>query len=183
MSSRVLIPLLCLGAVAFACGPRARNEASTPKKNGATVAQNASTAPAIVPQGTPRVTGSRTSKTPVTATISVDSTATSVRFTLSVVNTSKKRVEINFPSGQTYDFVVIDSLGREMWRWGGDRMFTQAVRNKLLGAGDRLEFQETMKTRGLPPGRYIARASLTSANYPLRDEAEFTVSGTTIASR
>jgi hypothetical protein len=183
MSSRVLIPLLCVGAVALACGPRSRNEASTPKKNGATVAQNASAAPAIIPQGTPRVANTSSSKSPVTATIAVRSTETSVDLTLLVVNTSKKRVEINFPSGQTYDFIVIDSVGREMWRWGGDRMFTQAVRNKLLGAGERLEFQESLKTRGLPPGRYVARATLTSANYPLRQEAEFTVTGTTIASR
>jgi hypothetical protein len=182
MSSRVLIPLLCVGAVAFACGPRARNEASTPKKNGATVAQNASTAPAIIPQGTPRVS-SNASKSPVTATISVESTETSVSLTLRVVNTSKKRVEINFPSGQTYDFIVIDSVGREVWRWGGNRMFTQAVRNKLLGAGDQLQFQESMKTHGLPAGRYVARATLTSANFPLRQEAEFTVTGTTVASR
>ena len=182
MSSRVLIPLLCVGAVAFACGPRARNEASTPRKNGATLAQHATSAPAVIPQGTPRAMSSA-SKSPVTATISVESTETTVRFELQVVNTSKKRVEINFPSGQTYDFAVIDSLGRVMWRWGGDRMFTQAVRNKLLGAGERLEFEESMKTRGLAPGRYIARATLTSANYPLVQEAEFTVTGTTLASR
>jgi hypothetical protein len=183
MSSRVLIPLLCLGAVAFACGPRARNEASTPKKSGATVAQNTNTTPAIVPQGAPRVTSKASSNSPVSATMSVRSTETNVSFELLVTNTGKKRVEINFPSGQTYDFVVIDSIGREMWRWGGNRMFTQAVRNKLLGAGESLEFQESMKTRGLAPGRYTARATLTSANYPLLQEAEFTVTGTTIASR
>ena len=182
MSSRVLIPLLCVGAVAFACGPRARNEASTPKKDGATLAQNAATTPAIDQQGTPRVSGN-TQKSPVSAKISVENKETAVNFELVVVNTSKKRVEINFPSGQTYDFVVIDSVGREMWRWGGNRMFTQAVRNKLLGSGEQLAFVESMKTRGLPPGRYIARATLTSANFPLSEEAEFTVTGTTIASR
>jgi hypothetical protein len=175
--------MLCLGAVAFACGPRARNEASTPKKTGATVAQSESKTVAVVPQGTPRAVTSSARKSAVSATMAVQSTETTVSFALSVVNTGKKRVEINFPSGQTYDFVVVDSIGRELWRWGGDRMFTQAVRNKLLGAGERLEFQESMKTRGLPPGRYVARATLTSANYPLRQEAEFTVTGTTIASR
>jgi hypothetical protein len=180
MSSRVLIPLLCVGAVAFACGPRARKEASTPKQ-GATVAQNASATPLVIPQGSPRVTSS--SKSPVSATISVQRTESSISFALQVVNTSKKRVEINFPSGQTYDFVVVDSVGREMWRWGSDRMFTQSLRNKLLSAGERLEFQESLKARTLPPGRYIARATLTSTNYPLSGETEFTVTGTTIASR
>ena len=182
MSSRVLIPLLCLGAVAFACGPRARNEASTPKKNGATVAQTEPASPAVTLQSATRTT-SGAQKSPVKATISVQGGASTINFALQVVNTSKKRVEINFPSGQTYDFAVIDSVGREMWRWGGDRMFTQAVRNKLLGAGQRLEFQESVKARTLPPGRYIARATLTSANFPLLEETEFTVTSTTIASR
>ena len=99
------------------------------------------------------------------------------------MNTSKKRVEITFPSGQTYDFVVLDSAGQEVWRWGSDRMFTQAVRNKLLAAGESLDFEETLNSGPLPPGKYTARATLTSANFPLVEEAEFLVTPTTIASR
>jgi hypothetical protein len=110
-------------------------------------------------------------------------TESRISFALHVINTGKKRVEITFPSGQTYDFVVLDSLGREMWRWGSNRMFTQAVRNKLLGGGETMEFEESLKSVPLSPGRYVARATLTSANYPLTEETEFTVTTTTIASR
>lgn len=182
MSSRFLIPVLCVGAVAFACNPRTNNEASTRTSSGAAVTQVASSSPAVGQQGSPRVTA-KTSKSPVSAQISVRRNEATFRFSLRVVNTSKKRVEITFPSGQTYDFVVLDSVGREMWRWGNDRMFTQAVRNKLLGAGDALDFEETLKSRPLPPGRYVARAMLTSANFPLVEQTEFTVTPTTIASR
>jgi hypothetical protein len=35
----------------------------------------------------------------------------------------------------------------------------------------------------LPPGRYTARAMLTSVNYPLTQQAEFTIPEPTIASR
>ena len=182
MSSRILIPTLCVGAVVFACSPRPNNEASTPRNARASATQTVSSTPAISQQGSPRA-AAKVAKSPVSAQISVRRTESNIRFALRVVNTSKKRVEITFPSGQTYDFVVIDSVGREMWRWGSDRMFTQALRNKLLGAGESLDFEETLKAPALPPGRYTARATLTSANYPLVEQTEFTVTPTTIASR
>ena len=182
MSSRFLIPLLCVGAVAFACSsPRTSSEVST-RKNAAPAEQTASTSAVIRLEGAPRA-ATKTQKSPVSAQIYVRRSESRVQFALHVVNTSKKRVEITFPSGQTYDFVVLDSVGREMWRWGSDRMFTQAVRNKLLAAGESLDFEETLNSGPLPPGRYTARATLTSANFPLVEEAEFLVTPTTIASR
>jgi len=182
MSSRFLIPLLCAGAVAFACSsPRTNNEVSM-RKSVASV-QAASNPAAIRQQGDPRA-ASKTQTSPVSGQIYVRRNDSRIQFALRVVNTSKKRVEITFPSGQTYDFVVLDSAGREMWRWGSDRMFTQALRNKLLAAGEALDFEETLNSgRPLPPGKYTARATLTSANFPLVEEAEFLVTPTTIASR
>lgn len=184
MSSRFLISVLCVGAVAFACGPRPHNEASAPKKN-TVLAQQASELPVVRQQGLSRAAmpNDKDTRAPVTAQLYVRKNESEIRFALHVVNTSKKKIEIKFANGQTYDFVVLDSTGREMWRWGSTRMFTQALRNKLLRAGESLEFEETMKETPLPPGRYIARATLTSTNYPLVQEAEFTVSGTTLASR
>ena len=181
MSSRFLISLLCVGAVAFACGPRAHNEASAPKKNGAIVAQTPTPPVSIVRQaGSPRA---REAKPIVTAQLYVHSSDSIVRLALHVVNTSKKRVELTFPGGQTYDFVVLDSLGREMWRWGTGRMFTQALRNKLLAGGETLDVEETWTSSLLPPGRYTARGTLTSLNYPLVQETEFTVTEPTVAVR
>jgi hypothetical protein len=184
MSSRFLISVLCVGAVAFACGPRARNEATTPRKN-TVLAQAASELPIARQQGLSRasLTTDKDSNSPVAAQLYVRKNESDIRFALHIQNTSKKRLEIKFANGQTYDFVVLDSTGREMWRWGSARMFTQALRNKLLRAGESLEFEESMKEIALPPGRYIARATLTSTNYPLVQEAEFTVSGSTLASR
>lgn len=183
MSTRFLIAMLCVGAVAFACGPRAHNEASAPKKNKSSVAQAVSkAAPAPRQQGSPRTVNGK-SKAPVTAQLYVRAHDSSIRFSLHVVNTSKKRVELTFPSGQTYDFVILDTLGREVWRWGDGRMFTQTLQNKLLGGGESLDLEETLSSSTLPPGRYTARALLTSENYPLVQQTEFTIRGTTIASR
>jgi hypothetical protein len=179
MSSRFFIPALCVGAVAFACGPRAHNEASAPKKD---QTQSVATAAAPRQQGAARA-GRRTEKPSVAAQLFVRTDESAIHLALQVMNTGKKRVELTFPSGQTYDFVILDSLGREMWRWGNGRMFTQAVRNKTLAGGETLELEETMKSSPLPPGKYVARALLTSENFPLVQQAEFTVTGTTIASR
>jgi hypothetical protein len=140
---------------------------------------------AVAQQGAPRVEHHDAKPIPsaIAALLYVHASDTNIRFALHVVNNGKKRIELTFPSGQTYDFVILDSLGREMWRWGNGRMFTQALRNQPLSGGETIELEESMKTAILPPGRYIARALLTSANFPLVQEAEFTVAPTTVASR
>ena len=94
-----------------------------------------------------------------------------VRFSLKVVNTTPKSVEVNFASGQAYDFVVVDSLGREVWRWSADRIFTQSVRNKLLGRGEAITASE--KWSPAKPGRFMAIAHLTSSNFPVEEKVSF----------
>ena len=181
MSSRFLIPVLCVGAVVYACGPRAHNEASKPSKNGATMAQSTTKA-----ASTARRTSSRkpkTDKSAVSGLLYVHAGDSSIRLAFHVVNTSDRRVEITFPSGQTYDFVILDSLGREMWHWGSGRMFTQTLRNKVLDGGETLDVEETWRASALAPGRYTARAVLTSENYPLVQQTDFTVEATTVAQR
>lgn len=182
MSSRILIPCLCVGAVIFACGPRTNNEAATLEKDSVELAH--STPLLVAQQGEERAHSSSTDSSGLTADLYVRTSGNEISFALNVVNNTKKNVELNFPTGQTHDFVVIDSAGREMWRWSEGRMFTQALRNKLLGKGEALEITETMKRdKPLPAGRYTARALLTSRNHPITREAEFTVTSTTVAVR
>lgn len=179
MSSRVVFSTLCIGAVAFACGPQSRNQASE-LKSAAIVATNTGDL-AIRQQGESRRAHLKDSA--LDAELIVRTAESPMRLALHVVNTSKKRVEVTFPSGQTHDFVVLDTAGREVWRWGAGRMFTQAFRNKLMAAGSTLELEEELKSVQLKPGRYIARGTLASSNYPLIQEAEFTIPAPTVASR
>ena len=180
MSSRFVIPALCVGAVAYACGPQTHNEAAAPVKSAAIVASTASDIP-IQQQGEPR--SARLKDSALDAQLFVRTNESSMRLALHVVNTSKKRVELTFPSGQTHDFVILDTAGREVWRWADGRMFTQTLRNKLLSAGASLELEEELKSVTLAPGRYIARGTLVSDNYPVSQEAEFTIPAPTVASR
>jgi hypothetical protein len=61
-----------------------------------------------------------------------------LRFTFNVANAGTRRVEVKFPSGQTHDIVVLDSAGRELWRWADGRMFTEARQYRGIGGGDSL---------------------------------------------
>lgn len=87
-----------------------------------------------------------------------------VTLTFTVANPSKDAAKVVFPSGQKYDFVVIDSAsGKEAWRWSAGRGFTQAIVEQTLPAGGTLSFVE----KWTPPsrGRYLARAVLTSTSH------------------
>ena len=137
------------------------------------------TSPVAMQQGTARSTR-KSGK--VEAELFVRTNGDAISLALHVVNNTKKSVELTFATGQTHDFVVIDSTGREVWRWAQGRMFTQTLRNKLLGGGETLEVEERVKD-SLAPGRYTARAVLKSTNYPLEQTAEFTISSTSLALR
>lgn len=96
-----------------------------------------------------------------------------VAFAFRVVNRGN-RVEVMFPSGQTHDFVVLDSTGRELWRWSEGRMFTQALQTRVLNRGDTLVFRANWDPATLR-GRFTVVARLVSDNYPLERRTDFLV--------
>ncbi len=166
MNTRFVIPLLCVGALALACSTRTHSERAVTPSALATLAGQ--TTSAVHPRG-------RTPASPRLASsfgVHVDSSR--VHFALDVANVGDKHVELAFPTGQAYDFVVDDSLGREVWRWAKGRMFTQAMRTKLLGTGDDMRIDETWDHPRLH-GRYVAVAMLHSSNYPVEERVEFVV--------
>ena len=97
-----------------------------------------------------------------------------VRFALRVTNETKKHVELSFPNGQTHEFVVVDSVGREVWRWSSTRLFTQAVQNKLLSSGESMRVTEQW-THPTRHGKYTVIATLNSTNFPVQQHAEFMI--------
>ncbi len=162
MNSRLLISLLCAGAVALACGSLTRHDvtpigASVARATSSRhLANNTSTA------ATPNVNGN----------FAVDVEPHALHFALRLTNDSKKHVELAFPNGQQYDFAVLDSVGREVYRWGAGRMFTQSVQNKLIEGEATVHIDERAEMT-LPHGKYIAVATLHSSNYPLSERSTF----------
>jgi hypothetical protein len=164
MNSRVIIAVLCAGAVIFACGPRSHSESGT-----LGAAQTSSPIAKIVQRPRRTIKEAR-----IDSRFKVEVKPNRVHFALDVLNTGGKHVELSFPSGMSYDFVVMDSLGREVWQWSDGRMFTQGVQNKQLGTGDSMQVDGTWDT--LPqPGQYTAIATLNSSNHPVKQRVDFVV--------
>jgi hypothetical protein len=154
MNGKVSLTLLASAVLAFACGPRARNEtASSPTES----TRNAASADP---------------NSPLASSLDV-SVEDGVRFEFAIVNASKKKLEVNFADGRTHDVVVFDANGREVWRWSEGKMFTQAVQNRVLRTTDAIRFEEAWQDP--LPGSYVAVATLASANYPVERRVEFVV--------
>jgi len=167
MNTRLLISLLCAGALAFACGPRPN----------ADVPPVATAAPAHAEAAAAHASRRKPSgdETATIERLELDhGLAVADKPALDVTNTGEHFTEVRFPTGQSYDFAVVDSTGREVWRWSRHHLFTQGVRNKQLGAGKTMEVSETWRD-GAAPGRYTAIATLKSENYPVERRVDFVV--------
>jgi hypothetical protein len=154
MNTRLLIPLLLAGAVALACGTSSHSSAAvSPTVKSTSVAIKAGTAP-------------------IASEFRVRPHPKALEFALHVTNPTKKSVELVFPSGQEYEFSVMDSTGTEVYRWGTGRMFTQSLQNKLLDGGETMHIEERAE-KTLPVGSYTAVATLRSTNYPVEQRFSF----------
>jgi hypothetical protein len=153
MQNRIILPLLIAASVAFARGSFAGDEHKTLASKNEKAGK----------------------KEVLATTFDVSRPAgedASLRFALRVVNNTTKMVEINFPDGQTHDFVVNDSTGKEVWRWSEGRMFTQAMRSKTLKGKDETVFAESWESKGFH-GSFTAIATLKSENFPVETKVQF----------
>ena len=174
MNNRLIISLLIAGALAFACGPRSRTEGSTTLAAALPVRAIMRSSTPISHAGKKRDAGNAKTPAKLDAKFGVDVKTKALHFALRVTNVGSKHAELDFPTGQSHDFAVLDSDGKEVWRWADGRMFTQGVQNKQLGAGQALRLTE--KWDSIPnPGRYTAVATLNSSNYPVEQRVEFVV--------
>jgi hypothetical protein len=174
MNTRLIISLLCAGALAFACGPRSRSEA--PAAIATARPHRAADTHAVANAArSRRVSAGKSNAKPeakLDSRFNVVIAQRDVRLALDVTNVGAKHAELTFPSGQSYEFVVVDSVGKEVWRWSQKRLFTQGVQNKQLGAGDAMQIAETWKP-AVRPGRYTAIATLRSSNFPVEQRVDF----------
>ena len=165
MHTRLLISLLCAGAVALACGSFARHDVPVRRLAATTVQptvrQSSRKAKAEPP---PKVNGN----------FAVHIEPHALQFAFNLTNEGKKQVELTFPDGQQYDFTVVDSAGHERYRWGSGRMFTQSVQNKLIDGASTMRITERVELT-LPRGTYVAVATLRSSNFPMKESATFAV--------
>ncbi|MFB6188360.1 MAG: BsuPI-related putative proteinase inhibitor [Halapricum sp.] len=90
-------------------------------------------------------------------TLSADRDDDGVTITLTAENTGSEPVELTFPDGQVVE-IVAEQDETEVWRYGADRMFAQALQVETLAAGGRLS--ESVTWPGSSAGTYRIRAWL-----------------------
>lgn len=78
---------------------------------------------------------------------------------LTLRNTTGAPLELNFGSGQTFDLVVRDEEGKDVWQWSEGRGFTQVLRTEMV-SGERLW---VVKLPALQAGRYSVEGWLTTS--------------------
>ena len=147
-----LVPAFALAAaMVYACGPRSHSSEAPERARSVS-------GPSIV------------------TTLDVRQRGHQLAFTFRVTNNAKKKLELVFPSGQTHEVVVFDAVGEEVWRWSDGRMFTQALQNRIIAAGDTLTLEMIWTPKEASPGSTMtAVATLLSDNHPLEQRTDFVV--------
>ena len=115
------------------------------------------------------------------ATMGVETGHDVVRLTLHVTNTSGAPIELQFTSGQRYDFQVVEvddagQVGETVWTWSADKSFMQAVGVETLEPGRSLTFTEEWASAGVR-GDLLGRGTLTSTSHPVAQSVRFELTG------
>jgi len=126
------------------------------------------------PMPTPSPTGAPAADGPLASTLQVAARGDSVHLSFQVTNAGTSPVALTFPSGQYADFTVSDGT-RELWRWGADMMFTQAVRNVSLAPGETRAYEAVWARPSGIQGQLTARAWLTAQQVRAERSARFTL--------
>jgi len=70
-----------------------------------------------------------------------------IEFILSVKNNSSQEGVLAFNSGQQFDFYVEDANNFEVWRWSANQLFTQALTEIKIPAGETVTFKQKWNQR------------------------------------
>jgi Intracellular proteinase inhibitor len=128
----------------------------------ALIAGCASREPSAGPEGPPLLASVKA------ATFGTDSAV----FSLQVTNTTAAPVALDFRTGQEFDFVVLRGT-EEVWRWSGDRMFTQALRTDTLAAGETRTYSASWAPLPRAAGEYTVRGLLSARNVQVEQATRF----------
>lgn len=90
-----------------------------------------------------------------------------ITLTLRAVNNSDRVVTLTFRTAQRFDFVLLDSERKEVWRWAARRAFAQVVGRETLPPSGARTYTATVEER-LAPRVYTATGLLTAQEENLR---------------
>lgn len=153
MSRRLVVAILCIAAVAYACAPRINATERTVHASTATRPSKGDTA--------------------LSAALDLRPAGREVTMVFRVANPTAKTVELRFADGRTHDFAVLDASGREVWRWSTGRFYTQSLQTRTVTRDQEVRYEGAW--RATAPGTYTVVASLASSRHPLTQRAQVTI--------
>lgn len=80
----------------------------------------------------------------VTVTPEAEIKDDSIIMKVTLTNNSKNAVSFNHSSGQKYDFKLLDADKKVLYTWSADKMFTMALINSKIEAGNSVVYTETL---------------------------------------
>ncbi|WP_418198919.1 BsuPI-related putative proteinase inhibitor [Alkalihalobacterium sp. APHAB7] len=90
--------------------------------------------------------------------LKVDKEEDKLAFTLSLTNKGNETVTLEFPTGQLFDFIVVNEKSEVVYKYSEGMMFTQAIVQKNLGPNETMTFTDEwdlmVNGERVPPGRY-----------------------------
>lgn len=104
--------------------------------------------------------------------LQVTTSGDSVHLLLQVTNAGSAAMELQFRSGQTYDFAVLQGE-RELWRWSNDQMFTMALRSERWEPGETRRYEAVWRPAPGTRGDFVAVGQVTAHNEPVEQRASF----------
>lgn len=106
------------------------------------------------------------SEAPVRLSLSrADTPEQTLALRLTVENTGRSPVDMQFRSAHTVEF-VLKRGGQPVWRWSEGRMFAQMITDIRLPPGEPQSFTARVPAEVLSPGEYVAEAWLVGQPYP-----------------
>jgi hypothetical protein len=108
------------------------------------------------------------------ASLQVYTSGERIGLVLQLTNTDDAPLEVTFPSGQSFDFLV-QAGPEELWRWSGDQLFTQAVRRETWGAGESRRFEAEWEPPASARGMVTVTGMLVSSDHPVRQSTRITL--------
>ena len=133
------------------------------------------------PSGEVTVEDSTVSAEGLAASMQVEAGDDAVRLTLHLTNTTTAPIELEFSSGQRYDFQVAEvaddgMVGETLWTWSADKSFMQALGSETLAPNASLSYSEEWQANGAR-GDFVGIATITSTSHPIRQMARFDLAG------
>jgi len=110
---------------------------------------------------------------------SLNDPGTPIEFTIYITADGTEPSALTYRSSQRYDFAVVDSSGREIWRWSMGKAFAQVMSEETLETGATLRFREVWDQRD-NEGREVAGQTYSAVGESLHCSADYQDCGHTL---